>query len=426
VQCVDTYGGPLLGIPPWYAGAGGTRSSSGGDLRRVYTPQHQADGGIALHARTLSGCLLNQAGARLVQQHFKASPETVRKVMAPYRDELVVAVECRGPWDGLADLCPRAGSAVGRGHALSRQASQGGHAKHDRLEAPTMAARLRGGLLPPASVDPAAMRATRALLRRRVPLLRPRAARLTPLQHTTSQDNRPELGQKLAATATRDGVAARCSAPAVPKRLDVDRARLGHSDARLRDVARSSRNAAQPHPANTRSRRRTGPGIGAIRSLGRRDALHAIPRCPRGQAVVSDGRLGKGAPEAAGTRDGTAGTQMGHASRTWAFSAAAGLCRRANPTGPTDLGRLENKPGQGQALPGWAPKLARAVYARLPRHPAFEMPTCLTGERSGVGAPGASLATDGISLAPMRGKHGATARGNAYEPVGSTALSPVR
>ena len=117
---------------------------------------------------------------------------------------------------------------------------------------------------------------------------------------------------------------------------------------------------------------------------------------------------------------------MGHASRTWAFSAAAGLCRRANPTGQTDLGRLENKHGQGQAWTGWAHKLARTVYARLPRHPAFDLPTFLTGERSGVGAPGASLATDGISLAPMRGTHCATAQWTAYEPVGSTALSPVR
>lgn len=117
---------------------------------------------------------------------------------------------------------------------------------------------------------------------------------------------------------------------------------------------------------------------------------------------------------------------MGHASRTGAFSAAAGLCRRANPTGQTDLGRLANQPGQGQAWPVWAHKRARAVDARLPRHPACDLPKCLTGERSGVGAPGASLATDGISLAPMRGTHGATARGTAYEPVGSTALSPVR
>jgi hypothetical protein len=96
------------------------------------------------------GCLLNQAGEILVQQHFKASPETFLKVIAPYRDARVVAVECLFTWDWLADLCTRAGSAFVRGHALSMQAIQGGQAKHDRLEAQTIAARLRGGLLPQA------------------------------------------------------------------------------------------------------------------------------------------------------------------------------------------------------------------------------------------------------------------------------------
>jgi hypothetical protein len=86
----------------------------------------------------------------LVQQHFKASPETCLKVMAPDRDALVVAVACLFTWAWLADLCTRAGSACVRGQALSRQASQGGNAQYDRLEAQTIAARLRGGLLPQA------------------------------------------------------------------------------------------------------------------------------------------------------------------------------------------------------------------------------------------------------------------------------------
>jgi hypothetical protein len=38
-------------------------------------------------------CILNQAGEMLVHQHVKASPETFLKVIAPYRDALVVAVE---------------------------------------------------------------------------------------------------------------------------------------------------------------------------------------------------------------------------------------------------------------------------------------------------------------------------------------------
>jgi len=43
-------------------------------------------------------CILNQAGEILVHQNVKASPETFRKVIAPYRDDLVVAVECIFTW----------------------------------------------------------------------------------------------------------------------------------------------------------------------------------------------------------------------------------------------------------------------------------------------------------------------------------------
>jgi hypothetical protein len=40
----------------------------------------------------MSVCLLNQAGEMLVHQHVKATPETFLKVLAPYGDDLVVAV----------------------------------------------------------------------------------------------------------------------------------------------------------------------------------------------------------------------------------------------------------------------------------------------------------------------------------------------
>jgi transposase len=314
-----------------------------------------------------------------VHQHFKASPETFLKVIAPYRDDLVVAVEWIFTWSWLADLCTREGLALVLGHALDMKAIHGGKAKHDRIDAQQIAALLRGGMLPQASVYPAAMRATRDLLRRRVHLMRTRAERLTHSQNTHSQYHRPEIGKKIAYKANRDGVAERCSAPAVQKSIAVDLALLGHSDALLRDVALSLLKAAQPHNAHTRYRLRTVPGIGEILSLVLLDEMHDIQRCPRVQAFVSSCRLVKCAKESAGKRDGTAGTQIGHAYLTWAFSEAAVLCRRAKPPGQKSLGRRENKHGKSKALTVLAHKLARAVDDRLPRHPAFDMHQFLTG-----------------------------------------------
>jgi hypothetical protein len=89
------------------------------------------------------------------------------------------------------------------------------------------------------------------------------------------------------------------------------------------------------------------------------------------QECVSYCRLVTWAKEAAGTRDGTAGSKRGKAYLTWAFSEAAVLFLRDNPAGQKSLTRLTKKHGQGKALTLLAQKLGRAVYARLKRPPAF-------------------------------------------------------
>ena len=134
---------------------------------RFYTKQHKFYGGIDLHARTMYLCLLNQDGEIVLHRNMKAAPEPFLKAMAPSREDLVVAVECLFPWYGLADLCAQAQMPFVLGQALYMQASHGGKAKHDTIDAQNIAVLLRGGMLPQAYVYPAEMRATRDLLRRR-------------------------------------------------------------------------------------------------------------------------------------------------------------------------------------------------------------------------------------------------------------------
>jgi transposase len=133
-----------------------------------------------------------------------------------------------------------------------------------------------------------------------------------------------------------------------------------------------------------------------------RDALHAIPRVPRGQAVASDGRLVTWATDSAGKRYGTAGPKMGHASLKWAVAEAAVVCLRSHAAGQTDLARLEQTPGQGKALTVLAHQLARAVYYRRKRRPAFDMQTFLQGSRSGAAEPDVSLDHHGRRLRRVR------------------------
>jgi hypothetical protein len=143
---------------------------------RFYTNQHPFYCGIDLHARSMYVCVLSPDGTIVLHRHMKAAPEPFLKAVAPYRDGLVVAVGCIFTWYWLADLCAAQGMPFVLGHALYMKAMHGGKAKNDKIDSPKIAALLRGGLLPQAYVDPAAMRATRDLLRRRTHLRRKRAA----------------------------------------------------------------------------------------------------------------------------------------------------------------------------------------------------------------------------------------------------------
>jgi transposase len=344
---------------------------------RFYTKQHQTYCGIDLHARTMYVCILNQAGDILAHQNMKANPDTFLRTIAPYRDDLVVAVECIFTWYWLADLCAREGIPFVLGHALYMKAIHGGKAKNDKIDAHKIAVLLRGGMLPQAYVYPAEMRATRDLLRRRMYLTRKRAELLAHIQNTNSQYNLPEIGKKLAYKANRAGVAERFPDPAVQKSIEVDLALISYYDRLLQDMELTIVNTAKQHDAHTLYRLQSVPGIGKILSLVRLYELHDIARFPRVQDFVSYCRLVKCAKESAGKRYGTSGTKIGNAYLKWAFSEAAVLFLRDNPAGQKYLARLEKKHGSGKALTVLAQKLARAVYYMLTRDTVFDMATFL-------------------------------------------------
>jgi len=156
---------------------------------RFYTKQHRYYCGIDLHARSIHLCILDQAGEVLLHRNLRARPDASFKVVAPYREDLVVAVECMFTWYWLADLCRRENIAFVLGHALYMRAIPGGKAKNDRIDALKIATLLRGGMLPRAYVCPPEMRATRDLLRRRLHFKRKRSELLTHIQNTNRQYN---------------------------------------------------------------------------------------------------------------------------------------------------------------------------------------------------------------------------------------------
>ncbi len=101
---------------------------------RFYTKQHSFYCGIDLHARSMYLCILDREGNVQLHRNYRTCPEAFLRVVAPYRDDLVVAVECIFTWYCIADLCAREGIAFVLGHALYMKAIHGGKSKNDRID----------------------------------------------------------------------------------------------------------------------------------------------------------------------------------------------------------------------------------------------------------------------------------------------------
>jgi hypothetical protein len=180
---------------------------------RFYNRQHRYYCGIDLHVKTMDVWILDSAGQVLVHRNLPSTPEAFLEVVAPYREDLVVAAECMFTWYWLADVCAAEAIAFVLGHALAMKAIHGGKAKNDKIDSHKIASLVRGGLLPQAYVYPAGMRSTRDLIRRRLHLVRKRGELLAHIQDTRAQYNLAAFERRLAYPANRDGVSAHFSDP---------------------------------------------------------------------------------------------------------------------------------------------------------------------------------------------------------------------
>jgi len=65
---------------------------------RFYPQQQTHYCGIDLPAKALSVCILDQAGTILVHKNLPTTPEAFLRIIAPYRDDVVVGVEGMLTW----------------------------------------------------------------------------------------------------------------------------------------------------------------------------------------------------------------------------------------------------------------------------------------------------------------------------------------
>jgi transposase len=339
---------------------------------RFYTEVHRHYCGIDLHARSMYLCVIDAEGRILLHRNLACAPETFLVAIAPYREGLVVGVECMFAWYWMADLCAREQIAFVLGHALYMRAIHGGKAKNDRIDAYKIAALLKGGMFPTAYVYPAQMRATRDLMRRRNHLMRKRAELLAHIQNTNSQYNLPEFGHRISRGRHRDGVVERFADPEVRRAIEVDCTLIDTYDELLPALEKHILASAKHHDPKSLMLLQTIHGVGAILALILLYEIHDIERFPRVQDFMSYCRLVKCKSESAGKTYGTSGAKIGNAHLKWAFSEAAATFLRSNPPAQKLHERLVKRHGKGKALSIIAARLGRAVYFMLRREKVFD------------------------------------------------------
>jgi predicted NBD/HSP70 family sugar kinase len=69
---------------------------------RFYTNQYKYYCGIDLHTRKMYVCILDEKGEIREHRNLKTDRDAFLKAVAPYREDIVVAVECIFTWYWVA------------------------------------------------------------------------------------------------------------------------------------------------------------------------------------------------------------------------------------------------------------------------------------------------------------------------------------
>ena len=93
---------------------------------RFYNTSHQYYCGIDLHTKMMYVCILDNEGEICLHQNIPTQANRFLKLISPYREDMVVGVECLFSWYWLADLCQAEGIPFILGHALYMKAIHGG------------------------------------------------------------------------------------------------------------------------------------------------------------------------------------------------------------------------------------------------------------------------------------------------------------
>jgi len=335
---------------------------------RFYKNQHTYYCGIDLHSTTMYVCVIDQAGSVLVHRNIPTEPGRLLSILAPYREDVVVGVECMFCWYWLSDLCVDEGIPFVLGHALYMKAIHGGKAKNDKIDSEKIALLIRSGMFPESYVYPKALRAARDLTRRRSFFVRKRSELFAHIQMTYQQYNFTAPGRKIAYRANREAMDKPFQDESALKAIEADLALVeSYSDIIRKLEAHITKLTRRNSPFTMDfALLQTIPCIGPILASTILYEVHDIKRFPSVQHFCSYARLVKPQKTSAGKVTGGGDGKIGNQYLKWAFSEAAVLFLRTDQ-GKKYFERLRKKFSKAKALSVLAHKLGRSVYFMLLR-----------------------------------------------------------
>jgi transposase len=343
-------------------------------MMRFYNTQHRFYAGIDLHARTMRVCIFAHDGDVVYDRNLPCDFPTLLNAIAPYRDGIVIGVECMFGWYWLADRCAEHHIPFVVGHALYMRLIHAAKAKNDKIDANKIARLLKGGNFPLSYTYPKGMRETRDLLRRRMYLVHKRAELITHLEILNAQNNLPPFGKKLAYAANRAAldIPQRFADPSVRMSVTLDLDLIDKLDELIAKVELHLTRTAKVDDVQTYHRLRTIPGVGPILALVLLYEMHQVERFEQVGQFLSYSRLAPCDHESAGKKLGSGGKKIGNAHLRWAFGEAACLFLRGSERAKQWKHKQEKKHGSGKTLAIVAARLARAVYHMLRKQEAFD------------------------------------------------------
>jgi len=317
-------------------------------------------------------CIQDQDGNVLVDRNIATDARTFLDLIAPYRDGLVVSVECTFSWYWLADLCQAHQIPFVLGHALYMRLIHGAKGKNDRIDADKITRLLRGGNFPLAYAYPKGMRETRDLLRRRMYLVRQRASLLVHVKIVNSQYNLPSLPRTLLGEGKRDDLAERFADASVRQNIAVDLRLIDYLSGLIHQMEEYLIRTVKVEDPETYLRLQSIPGVGRILGLVLLYEIHDWRRFDDVGQFLSYARLVRCAHESAGKRVGSGNPKIGNAHLKWAIAEAACLFLACSERGRKWKQRHIQKHGRGKAMSVLAAKLGRTVYHMLRKREVFE------------------------------------------------------